>query len=169
MRCYTNATLIGGPDPEETSLHTENAIQTMAFSAAAIKARAVKKWLVDTGCGHDLISRRELPTHGNCLKAAQVPITFDTANGETHTTEVADIFIKQLNADILPYVLEETPAAISVGYRCIELGYSFFWPNGATPYFVNPENKRIYLEVRERMPYLRPGAALCQPRAIPDI
>ena len=112
-----------------------DAAYSRLISTPAIKATAIKRWLVDSGCWHDLLSRNEVPERGECIRKAKIPITFDTANGSTRTTEVADIYVKELNAEISPYVLENTPAVISIGYRCVELGYSFFLPRGGNSLF----------------------------------
>ena len=94
-------------------------------------------------------------------------VTFETANGPTETTEVAEIYIEELGSEILPYVLKTTPAVISVGQRCEDFGYSFIWISGQTPFFITPEQTQIFLEVQGNIPYLRPGAQLCQPRELP--
>ena len=64
-------------------------------------------------------------------------------------------------------MLKGTPAVVTVGYRCEGFGYSFIWLSGQTPFFITPERTQIFFEVQGRIPYIRPGAPLCQPRELP--
>ena len=53
-----------------------------------------------------------------------------------------------------PYILEETPAVLSVGVRCMEQGYSFVWPADGRPYFIRPDMGVIELNVDGRVPVI---------------
>ena len=53
-----------------------------------------------------------------------------------------------------PYILDETPAVLSVGVRCMEQGYSFVWPADSKPYFIRPDHKVIELNVDGRVPVI---------------
>ena len=55
-----------------------------------VKCGTVKMWLVDSGCGYDLVSKRETAMIKHVVSKAQVPITFHTANGPTRTENVAN-------------------------------------------------------------------------------
>ena len=48
---------------------------------------------------------------------AKAPITFHTANGPTRTDNVANIYVKELDENITPYVIENTLPVLTVGYR----------------------------------------------------
>ena len=65
-------------------------------------------WLVDTGCVYDRVSRREPALIKRFVNKAKVPITFRTANGPTRTANVANIYVKELDDNITPYVVENT-------------------------------------------------------------
>ena len=63
-----------------------------------------------------------------------------------------------LRSAIEPYVLPTTPDVISIGKRCVELGWSFWWP----PYSKRPvltpprgKGKPLYLSVSGNIPYVR--------------
>ncbi len=88
------------------------------------------KWLIDTGCGHDLLSRKDMLA----LKAkpCQVtPLTFETAGGLVTTDLGASVWINEFEEAVKPHVLQkETPSVLSVGARCMEMGYSFIWLPG---------------------------------------
>ena len=67
--------------------------------------------------------------------------------------------VDELDEDIEPYVLNSTPAVPSVGRRCMDYGYEFRWPSGEPPYFISPQGKKVKLEVKDYVPYLK---TLCQ-------
>ena len=46
-----------------------------------------------------------------------------------------------------PMVLNETPAALSAGWRCMELGYDFHWPAFSEPRLTAPSGESIPLRV----------------------
>ena len=112
-----------------------------------VKCGMVKMWLVDTGCGYDIVSQRETALIKRFVSKAKVPITFHTANGPTRTENIAKIHVRELDGNITPYVLENTPPVLTVGYRCIELGYTFMWPANQEPYFMRPDGIIAHLKL----------------------
>ena len=62
------------------------------------------------------------------------------------------------------WVMERSPAVLSLGRRCMKEGFCFFWFKGRKPYLVSPTGKVIVLDVVGDIPYFRPGDPLCQPR-----
>jgi len=74
-------------------------------------------WLMDTGCGFDLISR----AGADGLQTQTVDkITFQTAGGRVHTSDVLPIASSMLGGSLQPYVLPSTPWVLSIGKRCME-------------------------------------------------
>ena len=69
----------------------------------------------------------------NC-GAAQHPISLITANGWTEANEVADVKLSALPDPVQPYVLNQTPAVLSVGTMCVDQGYSFVWRRVVNPF-----------------------------------
>ena len=112
----------------------------------------VKMWLVDTGCGYDLVSERETATIKRFVSNANIPSTFHTANGPTRTENVANIYVKELDENITPYVLESTPPVPIVACRCIELGYTCIWPTSQSPYFIRPDGMIMHLSIEHEIP-----------------
>ena len=43
---------------------------------------------------------------------------------------------------------------MSMGKRCVDLGYSFIWPSGKTPYMIDPNGDIIEMTVRDYIPYI---------------
>ena len=81
-------------------------------------------------------------------------ITFHTANGPTVTENVANVYVKDLDENITPNVLNNSQPVLTVGYRCMELGYTFIWPTGQNPYFIRPDGMIVHLTVEHYIPYL---------------
>lgn len=75
----------------------------------------------------------------------------------------APVYVSELDEEIKPNVLRETPPVVTVGARTMSGDYSFVWPAGANPYFLTPGGKRIGLEVIEDIPYCE-GDHLYAPR-----
>ena len=72
-------------------------------------------WLVDTGSEQDLISEGMLKTaKATNRRVSDTPISLATANGSTRADEVADVKVDALHQPFSPYILEETPAVLSV-------------------------------------------------------
>ena len=53
------------------------------------------KWLMDTGCGHDLIGRAKAKSLGVDIVKDDDEIVFQTANGSTSTSDVAKIVVDE--------------------------------------------------------------------------
>ena len=89
----------------------------------------------------------------NC-RAAEHPISLVTANGSTEASEVADVKLSALPDPVHPYVLDHTPAVLSVGTRCVDQGYSFVWPANGKPILVRPDDKVVQLKIEGHVPIL---------------
>ena len=59
-----------------------------------------------------------------------------TANGEVQTHEEATVYVKELDIFLTMKVFEDTPAVLSLGKLCDELGYSYEWINGQKPHLI---------------------------------
>ena len=112
-----------------------------------------KRFIMDSGSGHDLISakkidRMDLPTYDD------VVVNFHTANGVTSSTKRSDIKFEAFDEPAQAHILEDTPSVMSMGKRCVDLGYSFIWPSGKTPYMIDPNGDIIEMTVRDYIPYI---------------
>ena len=127
-----------------------------AMSARKDQRKAPLCWLIDTGCGFDLLSKSQCEDW--TLASAQhltQGICLNTANGQTRTTSFAEVPVAPLEDTPKPLLLEgKSPAVLSVGYRCMTKGYSFHWPAGKRPYFVQPSGSTIHFRVEGYIPYL---------------
>ena len=93
----------------------------------------IDRWLVDTGCGYDLVSQEHAASMKRWVRKAVRPRSFQTATGITTTDKVARMTVGEFVEEVAPDILGSTPAVLSVGYRCMNLGYSFIWPKGRQP------------------------------------
>ena len=123
-----------------------------AAPANHVPEHTIHLWLIDTGCGHDLVSRKEIAAVKDMVRKAQHTIILHTANGKVVARDAIDMFVKELGQNVEPYVLDTTPAVLSVGLRCMEMGFTFIWPPGKNPYFVTPSKQIIQLEVKNNVP-----------------
>ena len=87
--------------------------------------RSKIKFLMDTGCGHDLISQRKVEKHGLETLVSDEAISFQTANGVTNTDLISNFQTESFTEPINAYVLDDTPSVLSVGRRCMKQGDSF--------------------------------------------
>ena len=97
-----------------------------AISCAVITSR-VRKWLADTGCGHDLVDKDEIKGLTSYVFNSADPLRLFTANGETPANKQIRFKIPEIKEIIQPYVLAKTPNVLSIGRRCVDHGYSFVW------------------------------------------
>jgi len=124
--------------------------------AVAAKVNPTRRWLLDTGCPYDLTSRKSLfPCELNKLRPSDVPVELETANGVLKVDTSAHVQVGGVCENITPYVLEETPDVLSVGYRCTEKGYGFYWePYQQCPTFVSPDGNEIPVDNDGYCPYM---------------
>ena len=92
------------------------------------------KWIMDSGSGLDLVSWEFVkdlpPEHWHKLMR---PIMLDTAGGESKAESTVTSPIDQLGEEIDALVLPSTPYVLSLGRRCQEMGYGFWWPPHGLP------------------------------------
>ena len=113
------------------------------------------RWLVDTGCPIDLVGMNELNDSERYLISRSFPgHSLRTANGITGTNGRIDASAEHLPDRIEARILPTTPALISVGKRCMEMGYSFRWDAGQLPELISSNGTVTTLEVINNVPYL---------------
>ncbi len=96
-----------------------------------------------------------------CTRKICSNITLHTANGLTKVTDAVALSVDELAEPIYAHLLESTPNVISMGHRCMELGYTFIWRARQTPFLICPNGKKIDLVVKHNVPYLPPSE--CRP------
>lgn len=116
------------------------------------------RFIMDTGCGHDLISERKVKELGLKTFLDNDGMTFMTADELIDSNEITVVDHEGLGQCKL-HVLNQTPAVLSIGSRCTKEGYTFVWPEGeeVKPVMINDEGVCIFLEVDGDIPYLIPN------------
>ena len=117
------------------------------------------KFLMDIGCGHDLISQQKIEKHNLETLVPPEPISFLTANGVTDTDLVSNFQTESFKEPINANMLDDTPSVLSIGKRGMNHDYGFVWPPGREPFMMDPEGKRISLFVNGDIPYVRAGSS----------
>jgi len=126
----------------------------------------VKKWIFDSGCGVDLVSKKDIKGFEHKIRDADEPLVFRTANGRTEAESTIKIPCKEIGCSVNAYVLQNTPAVVSMGKRCMEEGCSFVCPSGESPFLVDPKGRITLFEVRDNIPYIVTGSDTCRRRKI---
>ena len=84
-----------------------------------------------------MISNKDLSdAEMDTLTKSCSPTIVITANGEVQTHEEATVYDKESDIFLTMKVLENTPAALSLGKLCDENGYSYEWINGQEPHLI---------------------------------
>ena len=99
------------------------------------------RWLGDTGTDQDIVGESQLVVARSNIREADVNITLSTANGPITADRSIDTHIPALCEGFSPYVLKDSPPALSIGQRCLEDGYDFVWGRDNKPIFVRPDNE----------------------------
>jgi hypothetical protein len=112
-------------------------------------------WLIDTGSGHDLVSRADFPPWVlSQAVRAKSPLNLDTANGILRADMELPMQLAPFGVSISPLLLPCTPAVLSVGKRCMDEGYAFHWEPASMPVMITPSGCVVTLEVSGNVPYL---------------
>ena len=93
---------------EAASRRTFDAASAIMLSAH----RTRKKWMIDSGCAMDLISKRELRDEEMALAERVRRIKFNTANGNTSSEMAITFDIETLAECALVRILDSTPAVL---------------------------------------------------------
>ena len=125
----------------ESMRETQHAI--IAMVVKSVKPKRMK-WLMDTGCGHNLVGLKVASKLGLNPRMSSEAMTFMTANGITATDQKVDLVIDEMQDTILPFVMEESPSVLSIGKRCAEDGYGFLWMPGEEPSMFNDRKSVIF-------------------------
>ena len=81
-------------------------------------------------------------------------IVFQTANGTTSTSDSIKYYVNELKETVQRFVLDEMPTVLSIGRRCMKMGYSFHWICGKLPFMITPEKEMVHLHVKDDISYL---------------
>ena len=110
-----------------------------------------KRWLMDTGTPFDIVSVHDINAEAERHKVqADNNVTLNAVGGLTDVEHILPLTIRMSNrykekVDTL-LIPTTSPAALSIGRRCMEMGYGFYWPPYGKPRLVDPNGRNIPLE-----------------------
>ena len=123
------------------------------------------RWLGDTGTDQDIVGESHQVVAKSNIREADVNITLSTANGPITADKSIDTHIPALCEGFSPYVLKDSPPALSIGQRCLEDGYDFVWGRNDKPIFVRPDSEVVEFKMSSRVPFLDDE---CYPISVPE-
>ena len=110
--------------------------ENMCLPASTLQPEE-REFVVDSGASVHMISNKDLSdSEMDTLSKSCSPTKVLTANGEVQTHEEATVYVKEMDIFLTTKVLENTPAALSLGKLCDENGYSYGWINGQKPHLI---------------------------------
>ena len=116
-----------------------------------------RDFVVDSGASMHMISKKDLSdAEMDTLTKSCSPAIVITANGEVQTHEEATVYVKELDIFLTMRVLENTPAALSLGKLCDENGYSYEWIHDEKPHLTE-DGIRIICNTENFVPTVVPG------------
>ena len=123
------------------------------------------RWLGDTGTDQDIVGESHQVVVKSNIREADVNITLSTANAPITADKSIDTHIPALCEGFSPYVLKDSPPALSIGQRCLEDGCDFVWGRNNKPIFVRPDSEVVEFKMSSRVPFLDDE---CYPITVPE-
>ena len=113
--------------------------------------------MVDSGASMHIVSRTDFDNAElKTVRMSRNPTTVVTANDEVRTKEEVTENVKELDSYVRVMVPEDTPAVLSLGNLCQELGYSNPWNSGQKPYLIK-HGRKIECNTADCVPFFVPG------------
>ena len=113
-----------------------------------------KRVVVYSGASMHRVSRKDLDFAE--LEAATSPTTVVTAKGEVLTKEEATVYVRELDLFVTVMLLEDTPAALSLGKLCENHGYNHHRTSGQKPHLIK-NGRKINCNTANYVPLVVPG------------
>ena len=131
----------------------------LRYEYAAAAALGPKRWLMDTGTPFDIVSVNDVNAEAEeHRQRAENNISLNAVGGIQDVNWVLPLTLKMSpkhKENITPLLIDSTsPAALSIGRRCMELGYGFYWPPRGKPKLVDPSGRNVPMEVHHFCPYI---------------
>ena len=79
-------------------------------------------WVLDSGSSIDLVSSHAARNASNAITSSASPFPIITANGTVTIDKELAIRLEATGEYMKPYVVEDSPPLLSLGFRCMELG-----------------------------------------------
>ena len=129
-------------------------VATAANSPEGVPAAAAcfsgpTEWLQDTGSPNDLVDRQDLlPEILKHSEPAECPVTLCTAGGEIIVDKQIKLQVGATREEIYALLLDDSPSVMSIGKRCMRLGFDFVWRGYSnSPYYILPDKRKVKMTV----------------------
>ena len=87
--------------------------------------------IVDSGASNRMIGINQLrASEKESIRDLSVPFFVQTAHGVVPCAKEARIYIHDLKQWVWAQLLEDSPAVLSLGLLCTQVGYSYYWEEG---------------------------------------
>ena len=99
-----------------------------------------REFIVDCGASLHMMSKNELASgeKDTIIKSTE-PTVIMTVNGKAESTEEAVVHVHDMDVFVTMMLLEDSPAVISLGVECEEMGFSYEWKKSETPSLMKME------------------------------
>ena len=158
-------------DASIAASHTSDGAPIQAVAATPVAStvpRLNTDWIIDSGASIDLVSQADVAGFSKNVRRSSNPVSLSTANGVVPATRSIVLDVPGLEDYPEHYVLQSTPNALSMGIRCMKLGYAFHWePFSEVPQLVTPSGYAIDLKVRNYIPTLTKDCRISSSTAAP--
>ena len=119
-------------------------------------AAARRRFILDSGASADLVGEEGLDEEERRrVKKAEDVLNLSTANGPAKSTDEVELDVPNLGIRVKTRILGDCPDVLSMGIRCAEQGFGFYWdPFSYKPRLVRPDGHII------RCSYARGGVPM---------
>jgi len=115
----------------------------------------IDEWMADTGSSIDAVNKFAISKSSQQhVSWYSVPEPYLTAAGEIEVKGELHIQSEALG-DIRAKLLDTDNNIVSVGQRCMDIGYDFHWPPFTPPIITRPDGRKFHCTVRHYVPYVR--------------
>ena len=105
--------------PVENGQKYPKATEVWCLPAPSVIKPEERELVVDSGASMHVLSRKDLNSvELGTARVSKSPTTVVTANGEVHTKGEATVYVTELDLFVTVKLLEDTPAALSLGKLC---------------------------------------------------
>ena len=123
------------------------------------KNKEDREFVVDSGASMHTLSKRVLSSDElQTLRKCRNTTTVVTANEEVQTNEEAQVYVYDLDLFVTVQLLEDTPAALSLGKLCEEHDYTNECASGQKPHLTK-DGKKIHYKTQNYVPLVVPGVS----------
>ena len=113
------------------------------------------RFIADTGASLHLVDRGSLTEEQRKrIRKATKATALNTANGLVWSSELINLYIKELDITLTALVLDSTVPVLSIGLLIKQNGFGFVWRKGSGPYLQKGTNPRRKCWVSNEIPFI---------------